>query len=423
MIGVIDILSPALINLANDVSAIFPNTTDALLAALQAAALREYAGQLGSQLTATLTTKQPLTVDEYTAINHLRGRIEQLREQLRSRSVTLKQHQPVQTAIDIMTERYFNSAIPFIEEQLEIGLTDGNYPIDTAQFAARYVPDMNSIVNLRDVLTHDAHGTAKRKLAEAQAIAIKNAIGSALILFLLGLTWWLLHKRVVQPLTKTTELIVTIANGHLNLKIPTSKYRDEVADMLGAISVLRDNSIAKREAEELIRQMAFYDPLTKLPNRRLLEDRLQQAIINTERHNTRGAVLFIDLDKFKAVNDHQGHGAGDWLLKQVAERMNSVLRESDTAARFGDDEFIVLFPEVSSIDSCVLVAEKIRQQLEQPFIMDNGIELNISSSIGVVVFPEHSDNPKEVLRFGDEAMYQVKRDGRNGVVVFDPNTN
>lgn len=420
MISVIDTLSSALFNLTTDVSSIFPSTTDALLAAVQAAALREYAGQLGSQLTAALATKQRLQADELATINRLRGRIEQLREQLKARAIALHKRETVQLALDIMNERYFDSAMPFVEEQLAIGQNDGNYQVDTAQFAARYVPDMNSIISLRDVLSNDAHNAAKQKLDEVNAIATKSAVGSALLFFLLGLTWWLLHRRVVQPLITTTELIVTIANGHLNLQIPVSKYRDEVADMLGAISVLRDNSIAKRDAEATIRQMAFYDPLTKLPNRRLLEDRLQQAIINTKRHNTCGAMLFIDLDKFKQVNDQQGHEAGDWLLKQVAVRMNEILRESDTAARFGGDEFIVLLPELSSAEDSVLVAEKIRRQMELPFVMDDYTELNISSSIGVVIFPLHADNMKEILRLGDQAMYQVKREGRNGVMVFEP---
>lgn len=419
MIGVIDTLSPALLSLTNDASAVFPSTTDALIAAVQAAALREYAGQLGSQLTAALTTKQLLKPHEITAINRLRGRIEQLNEQLINRAVTLKKHQTIQAAIDIMTERYFNSAMPFVEEQLKIGLSDGNYLVDTAQFAARYVPDMTSIVSLRDVLTNDAQSSAQQKLDEVNAIATKNALGSALLMVLLGLTWWLLHKRVVLPLTKTTQLIVTIANGHLNLEVPTSRYRDEVGDMLGAIAVLRDNSIARREAEETIRQMAFYDPLTKLPNRRLLEDRLQQALINTKQQATRGAMLFIDLDKFKQVNDQQGHEAGDWLLKQVAARMTAVIDEAATAARFGGDEFIVLMPEIIDLDHCTQTAEELRQQMEQPFIMEDGVELNISSSIGIVIFPEQADTLKEIIRLGDEAMYQVKRQGRNGVLVYN----
>lgn len=418
MVGVIDTLSPALLNLTNDASASFPDTTDALLAAVQAAALREYAGQLGSQLTAALTTQQRLKADELMLINRLRGRIEQLREQLRARAVTLEHHQAVQAAIDIMGERYFNSAMPFIDEQLEVGMRDAAYTVNTAQFAARYVPDMDSIVSLRDVLLNDAMSSADKRLQANRMVTLTNLTGSGLLFVLLFMTWWLLHRRVVRPLSKTTRLIVTIANGHLNVRIPATRYKDEVADMLGAIAVLRDNSIAREQAEQTIRQMAFYDPLTELPNRRLLEDRLQQLLASAKRHNTLGAVLFVDLDKFKAVNDQRGHEAGDWLLRKVAQRMRKVLRESDTAARIGGDEFIIVLPDIENLDNARLVAEKIRQQMEKPFFMDEGTELNISCSIGVVSFPDQADNLHDLLRFGDEAMYQVKHQGRNGIMLF-----
>lgn len=420
MIDVINDMSPALLALTNDASASFPVTTDALLAAVQAAALREYAGQLGSQLTAALTTRQPLKTEELAAINRLRGRIEQLREQLRVRATALEQHQSVRTAIDIMTERYFESAIPFVEQLVNIGLYSGDYQVDTAQFAARYVPDMDSIVSLRSILLNDAIRVAQSQQQKTVSVALKMLAGSILLFTLLGLTWWLLHRRVVLPLTKTTELIVTIAGGQLNVQIPVSKYRDEVADMLGAIAVLRDNSIARNKAEKAIRQMAFYDPLTGLPNRRLLEDRLQQELAMSQRDNKAGALLFIDLDRFKQVNDEHGHEAGDWLLRQVAMRMQDRLRDSDTAARIGGDEFIVLLPDVGTIHNATRVAEKIRQQTAQPFIMEDGTELNISSSIGVVLFPLQAATPDDLLRHGDIAMYAAKKQGRNKVIPYSP---
>lgn len=419
MIGVIDTLSPALLKLTNNASASFPGTTDALLSAIQAAALREYAGQLGSQLTATLTTRQVLKTDEFMTLNRLRGRIEQLREQLRARAITLEHQHSVQAALDIMTERYFNSAIPFVEAQIEIGLEDGNYQINTAQFAARYVPDMDSMVSLRDVLLNDALSSARNKLNKSQIVALKTVSGSALLFILLAITWWLLHRRVVMPLAKTTKLIVTIANGNLNVQVPSTKYQDEVADMLGAIAVLRDNSIARQQAEETIRQMAFYDPLTDLPNRRLLEDRLHQILAGAQRHGTIGAVLFIDLDKFKQINDERGHETGDWLLRQVANRMRSVVRDSDTAARIGGDEFIILLPDAGTWQQALLVAEKVRLEMEKPFFMDDGVQLCISSSIGVVTFPDQADNLHDILRFSDEAMYKAKRQGRNAVMTHD----
>lgn len=174
----------------------------------------------------------------------------------------------------------------------------------------------------------------------------------------------------------------------------------------------------RKAAEAIIRNMAFYDRLTNLPNRRMLEDRLQQLISSCQRLHSRMAMLFIDLDKFKPVNDQYGHAAGDWLLKQVAQRMLSVLRKTDTVARVGGDEFVVLLPDAKIAEHALNIAEKIRLELEQPFVMETGITLYISSSIGVVMYPENADNSRDLLRFGDEAMYYAKKGGRNKIELF-----
>ncbi|BCK87874.1 hypothetical protein MIZ01_1671 [Sideroxyarcus emersonii] len=166
-------------------------------------------------------------------------------------------------------------------------------------------------------------------------------------------------------------------------------------------------------------KMAFYDRLTNLPNRRLLEDRLHQAIALAQRERRKMSLLFIDLDRFKQVNDEMGHEAGDWLLQKVAERMMQCLRASDTAARIGGDEFVVLLPDASKQQDATSVADKIRVIMEQPFVRQDGNSINISSSIGVVMYPDHADNPRDLLRYGDEAMYLAKKGGRNAVHVFE----
>ena len=166
--------------------------------------------------------------------------------------------------------------------------------------------------------------------------------------------------------------------------------------------------------------MAFYDHLTALPNRRLLEDRLHLALAKAQRDRLHLCLLFIDLDKFKPVNDELGHDAGDWLLQQVAARLRLCLRESDTVARIGGDEFIVLLPEIGAIRTAIDVAEKIRATLEEPFTMDSGETIRISSSIGVVVYPQHANDARDLLRMGDEAMYQAKKGGRNAVALYAP---
>jgi diguanylate cyclase (GGDEF)-like protein len=418
MFAVIEDITPATIKLQNDASATFPVATNSLVAARQAAVLREYAGRLGSLLTAPLALRQRLTLEDLAAIDQMRGRIAQLRQQLTAFAAAAAARPPVRAAIDNMQALYFGKAIPFVEQETAIGMRDGNYDVDTAQFAARYVPDMDAIVALRDVLMGDATDGARRGLAHARNSALLTAGGGTLTLFLLVLTLVLLHRRVIRPLAKTTELIVTIAQGNLDIVVPAPRYHDEVANILGAIAILRDNSIARREAESAIRQMAHYDGLTGLPNRRLLEDRMDQVLASARRRGTKVSVLFIDLDKFKQVNDERGHDAGDWLLNQVANRMRTALRESDTAARVGGDEFVVLLPDSGKLEDAVNVAQKIREQMERPFAMEDGSVLQISCSIGVAMYPDQAEEARDLLRFGDEAMYLAKKQGRNAVVVF-----
>ncbi|HKN03549.1 MAG TPA: sensor domain-containing diguanylate cyclase, partial [Buttiauxella sp.] len=174
----------------------------------------------------------------------------------------------------------------------------------------------------------------------------------------------------------------------------------------------------RKAAEEAVWNMAFLDQLTGLPNRRMMEEQLDQMLALSQREHRKLSLLFVDLDRFKAVNDQHGHKTGDWLLVQVASRMKSALRASDIASRIGGDEFVILLPDTHKTEDAVLVAEKIRAVLEKPFVMDNGVELDISSSIGVAMYPDQAENVRDLLHFGDEAMYRAKTNGRNAVEVF-----
>lgn len=169
----------------------------------------------------------------------------------------------------------------------------------------------------------------------------------------------------------------------------------------------------RKRLEEDVRQLAFYDPLTNLPNRRLFHDRLRQTLARAKRAQSRMALMFIDLDKFKPINDEHGHEAGDWLLQSVARRIESCLRASDTAARVGGDEFLVLLPDVNNGDDALAVAEKIRMELERPFVTPSQLSLRASSSIGIAIYPDHANTEEDLMRLGDRAMYQAKRLGGN----------
>lgn len=171
----------------------------------------------------------------------------------------------------------------------------------------------------------------------------------------------------------------------------------------------------RKQLEEEVRQLAFYDHLTGLPNRRLLNDRLGQTLMRAKREQSRMALLFIDLDKFKPINDAYGHETGDWVLQSMARRIESCLRASDTAARMGGDEFLVLLPDVQTSDDALAVAEKIRAELARPYVTVSQLALQASSSIGVAIYPDHANTEEDLLRLGDRAMYQAKKLGGNTV--------
>lgn len=180
---------------------------------------------------------------------------------------------------------------------------------------------------------------------------------------------------------------------------------------------------ARKKAEEEIRDLAFYDPLTRLPNRRLFIDRFHAALPVSARHNNYGAVLFLDLDKFKTLNDTLGHDYGDLLLIEVAARIKSCVREMDTVARLGGDEFVVLIEEISSdrdeaSHKVGLVAEKIREALARPYRLKEH-EHHSSPSIGISLYHGNEETVEALLQHADAAMYQAKSSGRNTVCFFD----
>ncbi|MDJ0832094.1 MAG: EAL domain-containing protein [Gammaproteobacteria bacterium] len=171
-----------------------------------------------------------------------------------------------------------------------------------------------------------------------------------------------------------------------------------------------------------IKEQAYYDELTKLPNRRLLRDRLLQALSRAERSHVRGALLFIDLDHFKRINDSLGHQVGDGLLCQVAERLQSHIRLEDSAGRLSGDEFVVLLTDLEGDEDVVaeqvqFTAEKLRQVIAEPYQV-KGHELHVSASIGISLYPADSKNSEDLLKHADHAMYRAKENGRNNIQFF-----
>ncbi|NHQ86028.1 EAL domain-containing protein [Iodobacter sp. HSC-16F04] len=189
------------------------------------------------------------------------------------------------------------------------------------------------------------------------------------------------------------------------------------------IGLIRDIT-QNRENEQEIRRLAFYDPLTGLANRRLLADRLRQAMITSARNGQHGALMFLDLDHFKQLNDNLGHDLGDLLLQQVAERLQNCVREGDSVARLGGDEFVVLLEELSTnpheaVTQTELIASKILEELGLPYALNEHV-YSSTPSIGIVLFLEDLESMEELLKKADVAMYQAKSAGRNTARFFDP---
>lgn len=180
----------------------------------------------------------------------------------------------------------------------------------------------------------------------------------------------------------------------------------------------------RKEYEKAIQRLAFYDPLTQLPNRSLLQERLHQALMNSARTNAVGAVLFLDLDNFKSLNDTLGHDKGDLLLMQVASRLSACVRECDTVSRMGGDEFVILIERLGDNheDAAInakIVAKKVLDAFTIPFDLE-GLQRHISPSIGISLFNKTNRHMDEVLKAADLAMYEAKSDGRNTMCFFDP---
>jgi diguanylate cyclase (GGDEF)-like protein len=176
----------------------------------------------------------------------------------------------------------------------------------------------------------------------------------------------------------------------------------------------------RKKQEEIITFQAFHDALTGLPNRILFLDRLEQMLVQGTRSGARtAAVMFLDLDRFKQINDTLGHEAGDQCLKEVARRLRQCVRASDTVARMGGDEFTILLPEIAEKGDVRMVAQKILDSMKTPLLLA-GQEVIITTSIGISLFPRDGRDGETLLKHADAAMYRVKGSGRAGMFFFVP---
>lgn len=206
-------------------------------------------------------------------------------------------------------------------------------------------------------------------------------------------------------------------DGELYLEwLTISVVKDQKGNVTNYVAIFSDITEHKRNVEQLTR-LALYDTLTNVPNRYLLEKELESIIRMSKKHNQSFALLFLDLDRFKNINDTLGHRVGDMLLKETAQRLKRMLRKQDTIARFGGDEFVIILPNLKHIREAAYMAEKIVESLKRPFCF-NHQEIYISTSIGISVYPYDGTDKETLIRMADRAMYQTKKNGRNQYALY-----
>lgn len=251
----------------------------------------------------------------------------------------------------------------------------------------------------------------------------------ALILLPGFVIWKAISRFITIPIHHLSKQLHQIPPGTSARVSPVSGRKDDEIVQLGhdvnhLLDMVEDIFKEEREQRQLIKEMqqkyqhlAHHDMLTGLPNRSLFADRLQQMLSQAKRSNSHGALIYLDLDKFKPINDTLGHGIGDLLLQEIANRLQKAVRESDTVARIGGDEFVVLLPVIETRLDAGTVAEKIRLAMERPFEIDRHV-INIGCSIGIAVYPDHGTDEISLMKNADTAMYLAKQNGRNNVQMF-----
>ncbi len=280
------------------------------------------------------------------------------------------------------------------------GLTHNAFGVETlAAFAS--VPTANWVLVVR-MPTAEALGPANQLLSTVVRGSIVSGVFLiALLILLLGYMF--------RPLQQSAGQMLSMAKGETSLAPLPIHRNDEVGEMVESFNSL----VAKQlEAEKQMSFMAHHDALTGLPNRRSFMIGLRQSMALAARQSTKLALLFIDLDGFKKVNDRHGHKVGDQLLQQVAQRLTAGMRASDLLGRFGGDEFVVLSTDCANREGAAVIASKLVSELREPFLIDN-IQITVGASIGIAIFPDHANDIEAFLVLADSAMYLAKRNGSN----------
>ncbi len=306
-------------------------------------------------------------------------------------------------------------------------ITEGNSIIEIDQ--AVKVDDTLALRGLETLDREIAHQVDKLSEGVGEQLQFVSVVASWVSALMLGVilvvfiaSLFLFNRYVIQPVTRMTQRMDRLSSGDTSVDKVAEEgvdLQNEIGQMARALVTFREYIIYKQESVEAAQELAATDALTGLDNRKRFEERLHEAISLAKRTDTHIACLMIDLDKFKAVNDTHGHGAGDEVLKTVAERLRSVSRESDFAARLGGDEFAMLLTAVDKLDQAKIPAKRIIDQLSLPIYYDD-LKLEIGGSIGIAGFPMDAESPVDLVKHADRALYAAKDAGRGTFRFFNP---
>ena len=287
---------------------------------------------------------------------------------------------------------------------LDLGLPESS-GLDTLRRMQEHAPDVTTLIVLSGL--NDENIALQAVQLGAQDYLVKGQVDTSLLV------------RSIRYALERSQAKEALRQAHAQLE---QRVAERTAELVEANAKLHAEIAERKQAEERIRYMVHYDILTTLPNRALLQDRLRQALSFARRNATRVAVLLIDLDYFKHINDSLGHQVGDCLLQMVAARLRQCLREGDSVARLGGDEFVLSLPMLNDGSDAALVAQKVLDMLDRPFIVE-GHELHVGSSIGISLYPEDGTDVETLMRTADTAMYDAKKKGRRNYQFFTPSLN
>lgn len=262
-----------------------------------------------------------------------------------------------------------------------------------------------------------------------QTLILENALMFVVTLLLVFIGILICFRQLNKPLDELTEVMKYLASDNLSIPVPYLNRNDEIGQISKAVEVFKNYAMHRKELmikqaenEKMLTYQAHYDGLTNLPNRFLSLDRLMHAVREAERSQRKVALLYVDLDDFKKINDTLGHDTGDRLLVDVAARLRELVRTADTLGRLGGDEFVAVLGDLRDPADAQLVAEQLISSLRKPFAID-GRELMVTTSIGISVYPDDGEQASELLRKADSAMYHAKSQGRNTYAFFTEEMN